>query len=113
MLLDERLTLLSKNVRIEIGINNNVSDELIIRYCEKGINIASEVTFYDVASLPIMFNESIINAVVETIQKRNNEGLSNFSNISGSYTYSYQDMEQSLRKKLRNKRNPMSLVGKF
>lgn len=109
----ERLDSLFKNVRLEIGVNNNIPDELILRYCEKGLCIASEVTYYNVASLPIQFNESIINAIVETIQRKTNEGIKSFNNASGSYNFTFEDIEDSLRKKLKGKKNPLSLIGKY
>lgn len=98
-------------VKIELGSNFNINDEIINYYIEKCTNIAKETLGY--STLPSSVEDVVVSAVVECINRRENEGTKSKSALGVSTTFSYNDIEDSLKKKLKGKRNPMNLVGKW
>ncbi len=109
----ERIIVIFDNVKLEIGDNVNVSDDLVKRYVTKIYAQACEVTNYNTESLPISFDETIVDVVVEAIHRKKSEGIASESDITGSSTYSFSDTKKSLKSKLKGKKNPKSITGVF
>ena len=97
------------DVKIELD-DNSVKDTMIIHYVEKAVKMASNISGFD--DLPTEFAPYIVDTVVEALNRRLNEGISQKSAVGVSTTFIFKDMEKSLASKLRGKRNPQKLVGK-
>lgn len=97
-----------EQVKLELD-DNSVKDNVIKHYVEKSIKLASHITNFD--NMPTEFAPYIVDVVVEALNRRTNEGVSNKSALGVSTTFVYNDIEKSLKAKLKGKRNPRSLVG--
>lgn len=101
------LTNLEK-VKMEIE-GYQVSDDIINYYIDKYTTIACDITRYK--TLPTKLENYVISSVVEAINRRTHEGESSNSSLGVSTTFSYKDIEEGLRMKLKGKKNPFSIVG--
>ena len=101
------LTNLEK-VKMEIE-GYEASDDLINYYLDKYTEMACNITHYTV--LPTELDNYVISTVVEAINRRTHEGEKSNSSLGVSTTFSYKDIEESLKAKLIGKKNPLSLVG--
>ena len=102
------MTLDINSVKIELIVE--VEDEIIQHFIDKAKNIACEYTGYSI--LPENFNSYVIDAVVESINKRGFEGNASNSQLGNSTTFAYKDLEESLHKKLRRYKNARLLLGR-
>ena len=101
---------LLEQVKLKISANIQVSDDLINLYIEDAIKSACLYTGY--TTLPSDFEHLIVDIVVESINRRGNEGVSNNSGLGISTTYLFKDIEDSVRSKFKGKKNPSLLVGR-
>lgn len=100
---------LCNSVKNRIGENPNISDETIKELITSYSNIACVETGYK--KLPKYFYEYIVNAVVESYERMGNEGMTNRSELGVNTTYAYKDIEDSLKSKLKGKKNPRMFLG--
>ena len=98
----------SSQVKIMLG-DENVNIDVIDLYCEHAYEKACEITKYD--KLPKKLENNIVDAVVECLNRKGHEGFSSRTELSTSTTYSFKDLDESLKAKLRGKTNPLSLIG--
>lgn len=97
------------NVKLELDINDTEHDALLSYYIDKYMLIAQNITHYDI--LPTELNPYVVSSVVESYNRRGYEGELKNSVLGVSTNFSYKDIEESLINKLKNHRNPLSLVG--
>lgn len=90
-----------------------IDDMLLQHYVEKGLAFASNIACYKVDDLPDTLKYYVIDAVVEALNKRGSEEKNSENALGVSATFTFKDMEESLRHKLRNKKNPKSLRGYY
>lgn len=100
-----------EKVKIELGSNFKIGDDVIQYYINKCTDIALGATGY--IELPSSLECYVVSAVVECINRRENEGTKSKSALGVSTTFSYNDIEESLRNKVKGKRNPMNLIGRY
>lgn len=101
---------LLEQVKMELNPNIKLPDNVLQYYIDKAIDMAYDITGYN--DLPSSILHYVVSVVVESINRRGNEGNSSKGALGVSTTFAYKDIEESLRKKLRGKKNPMLLVGK-
>ena len=98
-------------VKIELGSNFKIGDDVIQYYIDKCTEVALNATGY--IKLPSNLDCYVVSAVVECINSRENEGTKSKSALGVSTTFSYNDIEESLKSKIKGKRNPMNLLGRY
>ena len=97
------------NVKLELDINDTEHDALLSYYIDKYTLVAQNITHYDI--LPAELNPYVVSSVVESYNRRGHEGESSNSVIGVSSSFAFKDIEDGLINKLKNHRNPLSLVG--
>lgn len=109
MLTDEQKELLLEKVKLKMEADTNIPDETIISFIEDYSEMARIETCY--IELPTQFYPYVINAVVESCVRMGNEGMSNRSELGTNTSYSFKDISDSLKFKLRGMKNPRSFLG--
>lgn len=100
-LLKEKITTLS---------TNEVDDEIIEDCLENALSFA-EVQC-GVTTLPTSVQYMVVSVVLEYLERRGHEGIDSRTELSTSTTYSYKDIHESLKAKLKGHKHPNSLLGK-
>jgi hypothetical protein len=100
---------LISDVKTVLGDDCNITDESIKLYVNTYAKIVCTETCYK--ELPTEFIPYVLSATVESCQRQGNEGMASRSELSVSTSYSYKDIEESIRNKVRGKRNPRAFLG--
>lgn len=100
------------SIRLRLGEDTEelFSDELIQSLMDDYAQVICNETFYK--TLPRQFYPYLISAVVESCQRLGHDGMYSRSELGVNTTYSYKDIEESIRQKLRGKRNPRAFLGR-
>ena len=97
-----------EKVKFELG-TYSVDDSTIEYYIDKFTDIACNITHFTI--LPTELEYYVISSVVEALNRREHEGEKSSSALGVSTTFSFKDIEEGLKFKLRGKKNPRALLG--
>jgi hypothetical protein len=97
------------DIKVRLGEDNQVNDEVIQSLIADYTTIVCNETYYE--SLPKNFIPYVKSAVIESCQRLGHEGMSSRSELSVTTGYSYKDIEESIRSKVKGKKNPKAFLG--
>lgn len=95
--------------RVSLFTTSDLDDELIEEYINHALSIAELEC--SCKYVPKRIQYIVVDTVVECIERRGHEGFSNRSELSTTTSYFFKDLEDSLKSKLKGKKNPNRLIG--
>lgn len=94
----------------EINFPSDDENDTFLRILIENLSVqACTMTGYK--ELPKNFYSIIASCVVEYFNRLGNEGMNSRGELGVSTSYSYKDIEDSLRQKLKGKKNPRLFLG--
>lgn len=93
----------------QISFLTQEDDSFLKMIIENLSNQACTMTGYK--ELPQNFYSIVASCIVEYFVRLGNEGMTNRNELGVSTSYAYKDIEDSLRQKLKGKKNPRLFLG--
>ena len=105
----ENVERMLEQVKLKLEKDIPIDDETIKSFIEDYSEIARVETCY--IELPEQFFPYVVVAVVESCIRMGNEGMVQRTELSTNTSYSFKDITDSLKFKLRGMKNPRSFLG--